>query len=261
MPADDQFRGLAELQTAAADLSRRLTAAARAGGDAFAGVDRSGTVEATVDADGRPVRARLDPDWRSAMSAAELGGAVVAATTGALTERLTAWAEGMRRQSPAPALRPDAPTDPLAGPPAGPPADPPADPLAGAEPGDPTSRQSQLAVRDMLDLLREADEQLPAAIERAESAADRPLSAFDSGRTVRVTATHGTLTTVDFDDEWLRGASPGRIGEAVTDAFAALARRAAQERADDAGRAPAIARLQRLTASPETLWRELGLIR
>ncbi|MEU4217346.1 hypothetical protein [Actinoplanes sp. NPDC026623] len=239
---DDQLQNLRELEHRAADLARRFAAAAASGSGTFTGTDSDEAVEVAIGDDGQAVQVRLSREWRSLIGDTGLGVAVVTAFANAATARLTAWATGMAEQTGTQSAEEDL-TPPR------------------AEPGNPVSRQSEFALRDLLDLLHEVDEQMPAAIEGAEAAATGTLSAANPRRTVRVTATAGAVTSVEFDGEWLRSAQHDRIAEAITEALAAVQRLAAEERARAFDGVPAFGRLRRLTESPETLWREIGLIR
>lgn len=240
---DDQVQGLRQLQHQATRLSRRLRSAATAGGVAFTGTDSTGAVAATLSVDGQPPQVRLSADWRTMVAQHALGAAVVAALSNATTARLTGWAAGLTSE---PEPR-DPGDEPVA--------------LAHAEPGDPASRQSAYALRDMLELLEDVDTQMAAGIEAAEAAATRTRTAANPRQTVRITATADMVTSVDFDSGWLRSADHDRIAAAITDALAALRHLTAADHERALQSLPAIDRLRRLTATPESLWREAGLIR
>ncbi|MEV6595562.1 hypothetical protein AB0M36_01705 [Actinoplanes sp. NPDC051346] len=241
---DDQLRTLRQLQQEAEGLAQRLSAAAHAAGAGeFTGTDTVGVVTVTIRADGTPNEVTLRQDWRDRIGDGELSSAVMAAHGQAITARLSAWGAGLEQGTP-----PEAPSVPQPA------------LFESAEPGDPTSRQSALALRDLLDLLNEVDSRMPALTASLE-AVGQPVTAENLSRTVRVTLTAGSLSAVTIDRDWLRSAHHDRLGDALAEALAAAhrAERDRRERIFDAE--PAVTRLQRLTGSPETLLREIGLIR
>lgn len=243
-PDDDHVQGLRELQREAESLAHLLSAAAGAGGNVFTGADSSGAVEITISADGVPVDVRLRQDWRDALGATGLGAAIVAASTAAVTARLTAWGAAMAEQRDTDRPSKDDPGW-----------------LAQAEPGDPSSRQSELALQSLLDLLNEVDDRMPAAAEAAQVATTQPVTSANLARTVEVTMTAGTVTVVYFNDRWLRTAGHDRIADALAETLKAAHHATARQQDRIFDSVPAFARLQQLTASPETLLRELGLLR
>jgi hypothetical protein len=132
---------------------------------------------------------------------------------------------------------------------------------SGSDVGDPSSRQSTLALSNLLTVIGEATARLSEVTRAVEAAATRSSAAANATRTVGVTARGDTITGVDFDDQWLREAHPDRIGAAVHEALTACLREAAaaKERAIDGG--PELDRVRRLANSPEQLLREVGLLR
>jgi hypothetical protein len=133
--------------------------------------------------------------------------------------------------------------------------------VAGWEPGDPASRQSQLAMEDLQALVEKVDRLLPAATAAARAAATSPVTGHDRARTVRVTQAGGLPAGVELDARWLATAPHDRIGAAVAEALADADRRGRALRDGASGGDPAFDRLRRLTESPENLLREVGLIR
>ncbi|GAA2535879.1 hypothetical protein Ahu01nite_100330 [Winogradskya humida] len=243
MLIDDHVESLRALQHEATVLARQLATASASGGDAFTGADDTGTVEATISADGGLQQVRIAQSWHSTLGDSGLGSALVAALTSAATARLTAWTQGFTQP-----VSPDPPASAVAE-------------VASADVGDPASPQSALALRDLLDLLDQVDEQTPAAIAAAQAAAGEQMSAANVARTVRVTATAGVITSADFDRDWVRSADPARIAEAIIEAVQAAQLLTAQQKQDRLDSVPAVARLLRVTDSPKTLWHEIGLIR
>ncbi|MBM2620766.1 hypothetical protein JIG36_35230 [Actinoplanes sp. LDG1-06] len=234
----DQFdvTRLKQLQGEAEALAGQLSAAAEASKGQFTGRDNDGAVEVTVGDDGSATRVDLDPQWRRTVGDG-LGLAVVAALQDSAAQRMAAWGSA-----------PAAPAE----------ATPAPDPTRGTEIGDPSSRQSMLALRDLFDLIGEVTAGLH---DLSHQPGAQPVSSTNNSRTVRVTAAGGTVSSVDFDDEWLRAASHERIAQAVLEALEASARDAAAERQRAVDAVPGLGRVQRLTESPETLLREIGLIR
>ncbi|WP_158624302.1 YbaB/EbfC family nucleoid-associated protein [Micromonospora sp. HM5-17] len=237
--------GLRDLQRQAEELAAQLSAAAAAAEAEFVGGDSAGAVEVTIDGSGAPVRVRLDRDWLRITGMSGLGPAVIDAVQAATNERLTAWATEASTFEGGPDTQ--QPTT--------------IDRLERAEVGDPSSRQSMYAMRDLLDLVDGALEHLDRMAEAAESAATRSTTATNPTRTVRVTSVGGTVTEIDFDDEWLRSAHHERIADAIRDALAASWRAVEEERQRVFETVPGMERMRRLTASPEALLREVGLIR
>ncbi|MEV8506288.1 YbaB/EbfC family nucleoid-associated protein [Actinoplanes sp. NPDC051475] len=240
---DDPIRGLQQLQRDAEDLARRFSAAASAGAHDFTGTDRAGMVTIAIEADGKPVDVTLRPEWRDKLSASQLPEAITEAYTNAVTARLSAWAEGMAQPSSgeAEAVEPEW--------------------QSRVELGDPSSRQSTAAIRDLVDLLNEVDSRMPDFAASVEASATRSITGENVSRTVRVTMTGGALAAVSIDSEWLRTSQHDRIADAVAEALAAAHRAARDERERIFDESPAFGRLQRLTASPQSLLREIGLIR
>ncbi|WP_305784463.1 hypothetical protein [Symbioplanes lichenis] len=259
----------AALHRSAVGLGQRLAAAATAAAAPTTGSDDTGCVTAEVRADDQPVTIRLAGDWREAVGARALGRAVVTALTNASAARLTAWAGAMTAHStpaadsaaPAPAIGAalGARATPGAGTILGG-ADPGGDGSAGGALGDPGSRQSGYAQRDLIELILQVGEQFPAAAAAAEAAA-RQVTATSATGTVRATATGGIVTAVDCDEEWAARVPEARLAAALTEAVNAVRRRAAEERDRARPATPALDRLRRLTDTPEELWRETGLLR
>lgn len=233
---------LRELQREADELAERLSAAAAVEAE-FTGGDSAGVVEITVGFDGAATRVRLDPGWRRAVGVTGLGSAIIAALTAATRQRLNAWAGGML-----PAV-------------SGPPV------TAGPEPdrhgdlGDPSSRQSALALGEVMGLVAEVTARLPEMAEAAEAVATRSVTSTDGARKVRVTATGGMVSAVDFDESWLRSADRQRIATTIQETLAASVYEAARARQQVFDAVPGLGRVRRLTASPDTLLREIGLLR
>jgi DNA-binding protein YbaB len=235
----DQFdlTRLRQLQLEAEALSAQLSAAAEAAAGEFTGQDDARVVTVTVRGDGTPSRVELEPQWRRTVSDRGLGPAVVAALESAAVARMAAWGEHAAAE-PRPVV--------------------PVDPTRGGALGDPSSAQSKAALRDLFDLIGEVSAGLDQ-LNRAPAAL--PVVSMSLGQTVRVTATGGAVGSVDFDDQWLRMAAPERIAEAVREALARSVEDAAAARERLAGAVPGLDRVRRLTASPETLLREIGLLR
>lgn len=234
---------LRALQREAEELAERLSAAAAAVEAEFSGGDRACVVEITVGFDGAATRVRLDPGWQRAVGVTGLGSAIIDALTAATQQRLSTWAGGI-----VPAV-------------GGPPV------AAGQEPdrhgdlGDPSSRQSALALGEVMGLVAEVTARLPEMAEAAEAAATRSVTSTDGARRVRVTATGGMVSSVDFDDPWLRSADHQRIAATIQQALAASVYEAARARRQVFDAIPGLDRVRRLTASPDTLLREIGLLR
>jgi len=247
-PDEDTAQRLRELQHEIEALAHRLDAAASAGGDTFTGTDVTGAVEVVVTGSGAAAEALLRPDWRDRLRADGLGPAVVAASSAAATARLSAWGAGMAEQAGA-AGSAEAVSGPVG---AGP---------VVFEPGDPGSRQSQLAVEDLLDLIYDLDGRLPAVLAASEVAATTPVIAENHAATTRVTMIGGSVTRVDFDAVWLRSAQHQRIAAAITETLIAAHQTADARRGQALEDSPGFARLRQLTESPEKLLREVGLIR
>lgn len=228
---------LRQLQREAEALSAQLSAAAAAAGGEFTGHDDASAVEITVRGDGTPSRVELEPRWRRTVGDRGLGPAVVAALASAAVARMAAWGEPAAAE-PRPAVL--------------------VDPTRGGALGDPSSAQSKAVLQDLFDLVGEVSAGLH---ELAAAPAALPVISMNPGQTVRVTATGGTVSSVDFDDQWLRTAAPERIAAAVREALARSVEDAAAERQRWADSVPGLDRVRRLTASPETLLREIGLLK
>ncbi|MDI6103554.1 hypothetical protein QLQ12_33580 [Actinoplanes sp. NEAU-A12] len=237
---EDYFRDLRDVHHKADALARRFSRAVPT--ETVTGLDETQCVEATVAPDGRLIRLGLHDGWREEVGEAHLGTAVIAAMSNAGQQRITSWAAAMTAE-----------TDPTP-----PPATP--DPLSHATPGDPTSRQSAHALRELLDMLTQVHEALPGLTERAEAARTRPSTATNVNRTVRVSVQNDTVTSINVDGDWLRRIPDQQLADAIVEVLTA-AQRLASDRQDEAvNGTPALARLRRLTESPEALLREVGLI-
>lgn len=257
---------LRALRQQADELVDALSAGAAAAQAEFVGGDEAGIVEVAVDASGAPVRVRLAPDWRQVVGASDLGAAVVNALSSATTQRLAAWAHGVvqggghggARTPPARDHRTSA--DSGAGTNHGTSVD-----LGGDGPavvGDPSSRQAVHGLRDLTDLIAEVTDRLGELAQAATVLADGTVTSTNPARTVRVTTTGGTITAIEFDDEWLRSTTDHeRVAGAIQEALAAVTAATASARQDLLDSIPGLDRVRRLTASPETLFREIGLLR
>jgi DNA-binding protein YbaB len=108
----------------------------------------------------------------------------------------------------------------------------------------------------MFDLIETVTDRL------ADQATITPQSVISASpnHTVRVTSIGGTITSVEFDEHWLRTAGHDRIGDAIRDAAAAAARDTDHDREQRGHGDPSFDRLRQLTSSPQTLLREIGLI-
>lgn len=195
--------------------------------------------------DGAPTSVRVDPDWRRVVGAAGLGPAVLAALAAADHARLAAWAEGVNRS-------PEDGADHLIA----------AGPTFGRDQlGDPASRQSQAALREVFDLIGQVTGRLSEFGQDVVAASQRPVETSNMSRTVRVAVTDGVVKSVEFDREWLMSSRPERIGDAIHDALSVAARAAVATKAQMADALPEISRLRNLTASPEALLRQVGFLR
>lgn len=251
--------GLHALHRQADELARTLAAGSAATRAEFTGGDGAGVVEVTIDASGAPARVRLARDWRQSVGVSGLGPAVLAALSAATTQRLTVWAAGVAGgvdEPPPDGPRPAGPASTRTGE-----GDAPGGAGGRVELGDPTSRQSIHALRDLMDLVTDVTDRLGELAGAATTAAEGEVTATDAGRTVRVTATGGTVTAVEFDDHWLRTADHQRVADAIGAALAASTEAAARARQELLDSVPGMERIRQLTASPETLFREIGLIR
>jgi DNA-binding protein YbaB len=238
--------GLQELQRQAEELAGQLSAAAAAAGSEFVGADSTGVIEVTIDSGGAPVRVRLERDWSRIVGANGLGPAVVGAVQAAGTELLTAWAAGVAQAQAVPPVTSDGSGRGR---------------VEHAEPGDPSSRQSAYAIRDVLDLVDAALDRMGQLQEAAEDAANRHVTSTNPTHTVRVTTVGGVVEGVEFDETWLRSAHQERIAGAIQEALAASGRAVAEENQRLHDSVPGLDRIRQLTSSPETLLREIGLIR
>jgi DNA-binding protein YbaB len=254
--ADDVFdlSGLGQLQREAAQLAEQLSAGVTATQQSFVGGDDAGAVEVTVDDAGSVTRVRLDAGWKRVVGVRGLGPAVVSAVLQATTARLTSWAEGVDAAAPGQGSW-NGGTSSYAD--AGMP-----DPFAAGrgEPGDPSSDASMANVRELLWLVDDMDRQLAQVTATMELNAQRPVVIGNATRTVRVTLVGGSVTAVDFDQEWLSASFYERVATAIHEAL-----RAGEVHTQDAARqaldgAPAVVELQRLASDPATLLRHLGFL-
>ncbi|MEE6257197.1 hypothetical protein [Plantactinospora sonchi] len=243
---DVDLAGLRELQREIQEVAAQLSAAASAAEAEFVGGDSTGAVEVTIDSSGAPARVRLDRDWLRLVGTAGLGPAVIEAGQAAATEQMTAWAVSASEAASAPPV-PFESADLVE--------------VERAEFGDPSSRQSAYAIRDLFDLADGILDRLDDLQQAAQSAAERRLTSTNLAHTVRVSAVGGKAETIEFDDQWLRSAHSERIADAIQEALMASWRVATEERQRLDESVPGIERMRRLTASPETLLREIGFIR
>lgn len=267
---DRDLSALRALQRQADELAGALSTGAAAAQAEFVGGDEAGVVEVTIDASGAPARVRLARDWHQVVAVSGLGPAVLTALSAAVTQRLAAWAHGVE-QGVQPGAAPGEEQDP---------AETPAartdfgghhrvgEPL---EIADPTSRQAVHGLRDLMNLVAEVTEGLgelartatatATATDTATATADETVTSTNAGRTVRVTATGGTVTAIECDERWLRATDHERVADAIQEALTAAARAGVTARQELLRSVPGLDRARRLTASPETLFREIGLIR
>jgi len=236
-------RALQALQARAEDLVRRLRAAAQSGSGVFSGADPTGSVEVQVTSAGAPTAVRVAADWRDRLSLDGLGAAVVQACTAAVAARVAAWGAGLTQQH----------GDIDAG--------EPATDVSGFEPGDPTSRQSQVVLEELLSLIFEVDDQIPALRADAQAVATASVQTRNAAHTIVVTTVGGALTRVDIDRGWLRSAHHDRVAGAMAETLAAAYQADTDRRRQAGSGGPAVERLRDLTQSPERLLREVGLIR
>ncbi|WP_018828960.1 YbaB/EbfC family nucleoid-associated protein [Salinispora pacifica] len=117
------------------------------------------------------------------------------------------------------------------------------------------------AIRDLFNLLDDALDTMKRMEQEAEAAAQRFITSHNQAKTVRVTMGTGAVQSVEFDREWLRAATHERIAAALEEALAQACRAANEEQQRKRKATPEIERLRQLTASPELLLREVGLIR
>ena len=93
---DDIFSELRELQRHASGL-RSLIAAAEASAPPQAeGADATGTVRATIGADGLPAAIRVQDHWQRRLSGEQFGAAVVEAFSAAVEQRMAAWTDALQ---------------------------------------------------------------------------------------------------------------------------------------------------------------------
>jgi DNA-binding protein YbaB len=118
-----------------------------------------------------------------------------------------------------------------------------------------------LALGELMALVDEVTARLPQLAEAAEAATTRGTAATNASRTVRVTAASGVVSAVDFDPHWLQSADLQHIAAGIQEALAAAVRDAARVRQEALDSVPGLQRVRRLTASPEALLREIGLLK
>ncbi|AGL19148.1 hypothetical protein [Actinoplanes sp. N902-109] len=232
--------GLLELQRQANAMAAQWGAAASATQRRFTGADDAGAVDVVIDESGQPAKVRISPDWARIVGVRGLGAAIVAALQSASHQRLAAWAQAVTEE-PAPSTSVPQPS-------------------ASEPPAKPISAQSLHGLRDLFDLIDGAIdelEQLQTGLERSAAQTD---TATNSNHTVRISTLAGAVTAIEFDEEWLRASTSERIAVAVEQALSVSVQRAADRQHDAASKTPSLARAQQLTASPETLLRQAGLI-
>lgn len=240
MSLDDHVGAWADVQRSAEELTHRFERALSGG--TVTGVDDTRCVTVTVDTAGRMTRLDLQQGWRAEIGS-RLGTAIIAALDDAAQQRLAAWAAATAAGNAPSDTAPRAP-----------------DPLTAAEAGDPASHQSRHAIRELLDLIRRVDDQLPALLDRARAAA-RPVDATNANRTVRVRVRNNEVASIDLDQNWVRDTTDARLTADLAATVTAAQRIAADQREQVWNDSPDLARLRRLTESPEVLLREVGLIR
>jgi hypothetical protein len=93
---DDIFSELSELQRHASGLQSLIAAAQASAPGQAEGSDATGTVRATIGADGLPASIRVQDHWQRRLSGERFGAAVVEAFSAAAQQRMTAWTDALR---------------------------------------------------------------------------------------------------------------------------------------------------------------------
>jgi DNA-binding protein YbaB len=208
---DDRMEALAGLRADGEALLRRTRRAVRAPADP--GSDRTGSVAATLDEQGRVAAVSVAARWRSDLADEHLGEAVVEAVQDAAMKRLTAWG--------------DAYADFVAPEPA---------PSTGGLHGGLASIDSlslpEAEREAALVALLEVVESIERGLDEVSGKLQHTVNAIHIGHsphrevTVEVTG-GGDVTAVRFDRRWLRNAHEADLARQLTAAFRAAYAQAA----------------------------------
>jgi hypothetical protein len=166
------------------------------------GQDASGTVRATVDAEGLPVSVQVDYDWKRHLRPAAFGDAVRQAFLAATNHRLAAWSQAFNDADlPAQSerIRQRVDSEPAQPPPALP-------PLARA-PQSTTPRDPSALIRDFLDATSDLD-----AYAAAVTAQGTGSAAYGK---LTVTLTAGGAVSCTADPGWVSDKSGEELAEAL----------------------------------------------
>lgn len=195
--------------------SQRYEAAARAA-TASSASDASGSIGVSYDAAELTLTLTVRHGWQSSYHPSELGPAIVQTVAVLAGERLKQWTEsvGESSEAPAPQTRPIAPSSRSV-----------AAHMQDAVTAAGDSFDVTTAMSELMAMLQEVN----AGIESVMTIAKQRAQAEHVGKSAsgKVTATvdgSGTLTSLVFDENWLRDRQAAEITKAANDAVEAAAR-------------------------------------
>ncbi|MEV4754455.1 hypothetical protein AB0J86_04950 [Micromonospora sp. NPDC049559] len=243
---DDPIARLTEVWDEVDVLAQKMEAAAQPG-RSWAGADRAGAVNVTVNGEGHVAEVRIQPDWRRRISGEDLANAVREAAEAAALSRFESWGEAFAEQESRPGPRPrpmPALGDSLAYQ---------LDELATAKM---SSDDGRAAVRELLALLESVEQRVDQASAQLQVQAAAVYTGYNTSRDVSVTVNAGGLVSdVSYNRHWLLNTTPSSIGRETVSAFEAAYREASL----DSPEAGLRSEVQGLSQDPFGLARRLHL--
>ncbi|MGF1662624.1 MAG: hypothetical protein ACFCVG_09170 [Kineosporiaceae bacterium] len=256
MQTGDPTEALFDLRDRADQLQQQADHA-RASASQAVGVDASGTVEVTLDAEGHAAGVELASNWRGRLSSADLPAAVLAAVQAAGLARLQAWGESMAEQAdgPPPPPRPAPAAHESLAARLGDAVDRPDATAQGAPSG---AEQVRATLEGLLGLVDELKRGIDEALATAATQAAVTVEGRSGSGRVTATASAAGVLSIAYDDEWLATAGRSAVGRETAEAVRA-AQGAAAAAVRDGLAATSLGRLQALADDPAELARRLRL--
>lgn len=205
------------------------------------GFNATRSVKVVLDGSSRVRSVTVNGGWRTWLDADRLGPAIVEAVQDAAVRRFRAWGESVvgGRARKAPQFTPPPP--------------------AMAAVGDPTSRQAQRALAELLDTVAGAMDALSDLEHMIEQRATQEIVGRAPNRTVAVTLRGGSPVSVDLDRQWLARATAASVSQLVTRAFDAAYEAYGDPTAEEFAEDGPLGRVLALGSDPAALMRRLGL--
>lgn len=242
--AYDPTERLAALRDDIDLLDQTYGKAAEASRIAVTEYDRTGTVTATVDADGQLQKVAIAANWTRHHQPAELGAAVREALDAVAVARAHAWGESIANAREPQAVRPAPRLD--------------TDLAAKVDAAQARGVDSDEVLGALRDLLLEMNEAVDTATAQADALATAEFRArSSSGHVTATVGGNGDLVALDFEQPWVETAHPTNLGRESTEAI--LAARGLQQREGVQAilAAGPLAEAGRLSQDPAALLRRL----